>query len=219
MTKEQVCQAIDRHKIVVILRKVPEPYLQPLVQALYHGGIRLFEVTFVQDSEARLDETAQALKTIRATLGSEVVLGAGTVLCPAEVDRAKQAGAGYIISPGFDPAVVRHTLVQGLVSIPGAMTPSEILQAHHAGADYVKLFPAGDLGLGYAKSLLGPISHVKLLAVGGISEKNLEAYLQLGFAGAGVGGALVDKALMQAGDFAQLRQRAATMVQIAERFR
>lgn len=141
--------------------------------------------------------------------------GAGTVLTREQVDAAKDAGAKYIISPNTDEEIIRYTKQLGLVSIPGAMTPSEILAAHDAGADFVKLFPTVYLGLPYLKDIKGPINHVKLLGTGGLTEENLKDYLDMGMAGAGISGRLVDPELRKKNDYAALSRRAAAFMAIA----
>lgn len=103
-----------------------------------------------------------------------------------------------------------------MVSMPGAMTPTEIMAAHRAGADYVKLFPIGDLGSKYVKAVRGPISHVKLMAVGGVNEKNLQEFLSAGCVGAGIGGNLVNKQWIDAGEYDKITEVARAMVKIVE---
>jgi len=112
--------------------------------------------------------------------------------------------------------VIRYTKQQGLVSIPGAMTPSEILQAHDCGADFVKLFPAATLGLRYAKDIMAPISHVKLIATAGITEENFGQFLDLGFVGAGISGRLTEKRLIEEKNWDELTKRAEAFARIAQ---
>lgn len=142
--------------------------------------------------------------------------GAGTVLTPGQVDAAAQAGAEFIISPNSEPKVIRRTKELGLISIPGAMTPTEILMAHDCGADLVKLFPAATLGLAYVKDILAPISHVKMIATAGITEENFAQFLKLGLAGAGISGRLTDKKLIAEGNWAEFTRRAEAFRHIAE---
>ena len=129
----------------------------------------------------------------------------------AQLKLAAEAGAEYIISPNVDTAIIRATKAVGLISIPGAFTPSEIAGAYQAGADFVKLFPAGDLGVSYLKAIRAPISHVKLMAVGGINEGNAAAFLKAGAVGLGVGGNLAKRAWIEAGEFDKLTEAAKAM--------
>lgn len=206
---------IQQSKIIVIVRRIYGEDLLELSKALYAGGIRLMEVTFDQSDPDCMEKTSEAIAMLRRHHGDNMLFGAGTVLTTDQVDAAYRAGAAYIISPNTDSDVIRHTKELGLVSIPGAMTPTEILQAHNLGADFVKLFPAATLGLRYAKDILAPISHVKLIATAGITEENFGEYLKLGFAGAGVSGRLTEKRLIQEKNWEELTARAAAFVKIA----
>lgn len=209
---------ILKSKIIVIVRRVYGEDLIELSKALYEGGIRLMEVTFDQSDPDCMEKTTEAISMLNKYHGDKMLFGAGTVLSVDQVDAAYKAGAAYIISPNTNPDVIRHTRKLGLVSIPGAMTPSEILQAHECGANFVKLFPAATLGLRYAKDILAPISHVKLIATAGITEENIGEFLKLGFAGAGISGRLTEKRLIQEKNWAEFTERAAAFVRIAQQW-
>ena len=100
-----------------------------------------------------------------------------------------------------------------MVSMPGALTPTEVMQAHRAGADFVKLFPIGNLGVSYAKAVMAPISHVKLLAVGGVNENNVAEFLKAGMYGAGIGGNLANKKWIDAGEYHKITETAQKLVE------
>ena len=206
---------IEKNKIIFICRKIYGEELRKLARAMYDGGIRLMEVTFDQADPDCCQKTGQAIRMVDEEFGGRMQFGAGTVLTREQVDAAKDAGAKYIISPNTDEEIIRYTKQLGLVSIPGAMTPSEILAAHDAGADFVKLFPTVYLGLPYLKDIKGPINHVKLLGTGGLTEENLKDYLDMGMAGAGISGRLVDPELRKKNDYAALSRRAAAFMAIA----
>nr|MBC7243940.1 bifunctional 4-hydroxy-2-oxoglutarate aldolase/2-dehydro-3-deoxy-phosphogluconate aldolase [Chloroflexota bacterium] len=209
-------ETIEKHKLIVICRKIYGDDLKKLVAALFKGGIRLIEVTIDQQDPDCITKTCEAIHMLSELYGDALLVGAGTVLNEVQVDTTFKAGARYIVSPDYNPAVVRHTKELGLVSIPGAMTPTEILAAHNGGADFVKLFPATVLGFKYIKDILAPITHVKLIATGGVNEENFGQYLDLGFVGAGVSGRLTDKKLLENGDFDELTRRAEVFCQIAK---
>lgn len=206
---------IAEHKIVAICRRIYGEDLKKLAAALLKGGIRMIEVTFDQQDPDCVSKSCAALRLLGEHYGETMLVGAGTVLSAEQVDAAFKAGAKYIVSPDVNPAVVKRTKELGLASMPGAMTPTEILAAHNCGADFVKLFPATTLGFKYIKDILAPITHVKLVATGGVTEENLAQYLDLGFAGAGISGRLTDKALIQSGNFDELTRRAEVFVRIA----
>ena len=145
-------------------------------------------------------------------------VGAGTVTSPELVELTAKAGGAFIISPDTDVAVIKRTRELGLVSMPGALTPSEIKTAHNAGADYVKVFPLGSMGPGYLKAIRAPLSHIKMTAVGGINEKNLKEYLEAGACGAGIGGNLANKKWIENGEFDKITEVAKQLVQVVEEF-
>ena len=146
-------------------------------------------------------------------------IGAGTVITEAQVEAAYNAGAQYIISPNVNEKVIRKTLEKGLISMPGAMTPTEILRADELGAQFVKLFPAGYLGFSYIKDILGPISQVRFIATGGVNEETLPRYYDMGFCGAGISGRLTDRKLIESGDFEEFTRRARIFCEITEQRR
>jgi len=210
---------ISANKVIVIVRKMYGDDLLNLSKALYAGGVRLMEVTFDQQDPLRAEKTAAAIAMLGECHGDKMMFGAGTVLTIEQVDAACKAGAKYIISPNFKAEVVEHTKKRGLVSIPGCMTPTEIIDAHDCGADFVKLFPATTLGFKYIKDILAPISHVKLVATGGVNEENFGEYLDLGFAGAGISGRLTDRKLIAEGNWEELTRRAQVFSDIAKQYR
>jgi len=204
---DKLLSCIEENGIIAIFRKVPQASVVRLADALYRGGIRLFEVTFDQSDPDCLAHTAAAIRALCAAY-PDLYFGAGTVLTKEQVAAAKEAGGRFIISPNTDVEVIRYTKELGLVSIPGAMTPSEVMTAHNAGADFVKLFPAGWLGPDYLKNITSPISHVKLLATGGVGLDNFGDFVAAGCAGAGIGSSLCDKTRIKTGDWDGLTEEA-----------
>jgi 2-dehydro-3-deoxyphosphogluconate aldolase/(4S)-4-hydroxy-2-oxoglutarate aldolase len=176
------------------------------------------EITFDQANPDCIAKTSDAIRMLADKFEGKLLAGAGTVLSVKQVKAAFNAGAKYIISPNVDVEVITCAKRLGLLSIPGAMTPSEILTAHNAGADFVKLFPSGTLGFQYIKDILSPISHVRLVATGGVTEDTLSQYLDLGFAGAGVSGRLADRKLIGENNFSEIEKRARTFMDIANRY-
>ncbi len=199
--REKIIQKILDKKLVAIVRGVYGEDCVALAEALYAGGIELMEVTFDQKDPAGPAKTADTIALLCEKMAGRMDIGAGTVTSIELMEVAKNAGAKFIISPDMNPEVIKATVAAGMVSMPGAMTPTEILQAHNAGADFVKVFPTSGLGAGYIKAVAAPLNHIKLLAVGGVNEKNIGEFLKAGAVGAGVGGNLVNKALVTAGAF------------------
>lgn len=211
--RDQVIQQIQQEKIIAIVRGVGAEQCMKVADALYAGGIRLMEVTFDQKNPDSFRDTAKAIEAIGKAYEGRMLVGAGTVTTPELVELTAEFGGKYIISPDVNVEVIRRTRELGLVSLPGAMTPSEVMTAHNAGADFVKLFPAGNLGTAYVKAIRAPISHVKLLAVGGINEDNVADFLRAGMLGAGVGGNLANKKWIEAGEFDKITQTARKLLE------
>ncbi len=209
-------EQIENFKIFAIVRKIYSDDLLRLAEALFSGGIRMLEITFDQSDPDCIKKTSNSIKMLDKVMGKIMLLGAGTVLNVAQVEAAKAAGAKYIVSPNTDERVVRYSKLNGLISIPGAMTPSEMVNAVEYGADYVKVFPVSDLGLKYMTSIMSPLNHIKFIATGGVGLDNLNDYFKIGFVAAGIGGFLADKKLILRGDYAELTNRARKFVEIAQ---
>ncbi len=204
----QVKEGLLQGKIIAIVRGVQSKYIVNTVNALVEGGISCVEVTFNQSSEEGYKETIRSLELLSEHFSEKVLIGAGTVLTSKSVDEAASCGAKYIISPNVDQAVIERTKEKGLVSIPGALTPSEIMSAYNWGADILKLFPAGVFGTEYIKAIRAPISHVPMMAVGGISPDNIRGFFDIGIVGVGIGGKLVDTTAIEEGNFEALTKTA-----------
>jgi len=202
--RETIIKRMLEDKFIAIIRGMEEEKIVPLAEALYNGGFRCIEVTFNLREPDNYAQTARSIEAIVKRFGNDVLAGAGTVVSPELVDIAADAGAAYIVSPNTDVDVIRQTLKRGLISVPGALSASECMTAHNAGADLIKLFPTGSMGVGYLKSLKAPLSHLKFVATGGIDENNFKEYLQAGAVCIGVGGNLINKDWIAAGEFEKI---------------
>ena len=212
--REDVIKKTLEKKIVVIVRGVFGEDCVKLAQALYEGGIELLEVTFDQSKPEAFSRTADTIRQLVNTLGDKMIFGAGTVTSVELVHMAKEAGAQFIVSPDTNEQVIRATVEAGMVSMPGAMTPTEIVSAHSYGADFIKVFPIGNLGASYLKAVKAPLNHIKMLAVGGVTENNIGEYMAAGADGAGVGGQLVNKEWIANGEFDKITALAKEFVKI-----
>ena len=202
--KNEILKSIKENKIIVIIRKVKKDLLMPLADALYEGGIRLMEVTYCGDGTFSEEETAENIRMLTEYMKGKMFVGAGTVLTEKQVEMTKNAGGSFIISPDTNPDVIKKTCSLGMVSMPGALTPTEIVAAHRAGADFVKIFPAGDFGTSYIKAVRAPLSHIPMLAVGGVDENNLSEYFAAGISGIGVGSGIIKNKLLESGEFSKI---------------
>ncbi len=199
--REEMIQRVLDKKIIAIVRGIYGEVCVKLAQALYDGGIELMEVTFNQSRPEEFDRTSDTIRQLVDTMGEKMAIGAGTVTSIETLELAKNAGAKFIVSPDTNEAVIKETVAAGMVSMPGAMTSTEIMTAYSYGADFVKLFPCVNLGTDYIKAIRGPINHIRLLAVGGVNEKNIGEFIRAGVDGAGVGGNLVNKEWIAKGEF------------------
>jgi 2-dehydro-3-deoxyphosphogluconate aldolase/(4S)-4-hydroxy-2-oxoglutarate aldolase len=216
MQADEVREAIIREKLIAIVRGVEGGKIMETVDALFRGGIHLVEITLDQSNEGKMREALDSIRRVKREFAGRVFPGAGTVLSPAQASWAIDAGAQYIVSPDMNPGVIRKTRKLGALAIPGALTPTEIVGAVTAGADFVKLFPAGVLGCEYVKAVTAPLTHVHLLAVGGVDLSNMKDFLQAGVVGFGIGGNLVDKKIISRGKFDEIEALSRAFVQAME---
>lgn len=185
----------------------------PLAQALIDGGLPCAEVTF---------RTAAAEESIRlmAENHPDMLVGAGTVLTTEQVDRAVSAGAGFIVSPGFDPEIVDYCLAKKIPVFPGCITPSEVAQAVKRGLTVVKFFPAEQAGgVKMIKAMAAPYTTVKFMPTGGISAKNLADYLSCDKILCCGGSWMVKGDLVRAGEFDKIRELTKEAVELAKSIR
>ena len=201
-------QWIKQGKIIAILRGVESEICLRVAEALFNGGIRSMEITYDQKRPETWESTAGAIQEVARQFPGKLLVGAGTVTSPELVDLTAKYGGQFIVSPDTNVDVIRRTRDVGLVSIPGALTPSEILTAHHAGANMVKLFPAAQFGVSYLKAVRSPINNVDILAVGGINKDNINEFRAAGAVGVGVGGNLVNSEWIETGKFHKITEYA-----------
>ena len=195
-------EAILNHKLIAILRGVTPEQLIPLLEALYEGGVRLAEITFDAKGVTPAEETAWQIGAAAAHFAGRMHIGAGTVLTVEQAQLAIDNGAKFLISPNVDEGVIRYAKQQGVISMPGAFTPTEAVNAVNMGADFVKIFPSDTLGPKYFKAISAPLSHIKFLAVGGVDHLNVTDFLRSGAVGVGVASNIVNKEMLKKGDYA-----------------
>lgn len=196
---------------VVVLNEVKDAL--PLAKALVEGGLPCAEVTF--RTEAAEESIRQMAKEY-----PEMLVGAGTVLTIEQVDRAVNAGAKFIVSPGFDPEIVDYCLSKNIPVFPGCITPSEVAQAVKRGLKVVKFFPAEQFGgVATIKALAAPYTMVKFMPTGGISAKNLRDYLECDKILCCGGSWMVKGDLIKAGEFDTIRDLTKEAVALAKSIR
>ena len=199
-------ELFEETKLVAILRGVPSDMLCELLDCLYDNGIRLAEITYDATDEIPDEGTASDIGLAVKHMEGRMLIGAGTVIRKNQVDLTKAMGGSFIISPNMDPEIIRYTKELGMISMPGAMTVSEVCDAVNAGADYVKLFPASVLGPDFVKAILAPLRNAKLVAVSGVTPANVDDYLRAGCVGTAIGAGLFTTALLQSRRFDLISQ-------------
>ena len=192
---------LQERKVVAIVRGLAPDHIVRLGHALEAGGIGMMEITYDQRRPDTWKDTAGAIEAVEKTFGDRLLVGAGTVIRPQQVRMTYDAGGHYLVTPAVQPDIIHMGKALGLGMFPGAFTATEVLAACDAGADAVKLFPAGSAGPGYIKALKAPLSHVPMLAVGGVNEKNAGEFMKAGCVGVGVGGNLVNREWIENGEW------------------
>lgn len=195
MRKWDKLKFIEQNGIVAVIRKIDPSILEQVVRALVDGGVKVIEITV--DSE----NSYYFIAKLKEKYGDELLIGAGTVLDAFAAKTAIDANADFIFSPTFNKETVQLTNQYGRISIPGVLTPTEILNAYSAGADILKVFPGAALGAIYFKDVLGPLTHIPLMPTGGINLENLNQFLSNGAIAVGIGGALINNQLIANRDF------------------
>ena len=211
--REQIINAVNNEKLIVIVRGVAREKLIPMTEAMYKGGVRLLEITYSANGSTPDSETADRIKMLAEHFKGRMFIGAGTVLTEKQVELTAEAGGTFIISPDTNESVIKKTRELGLVSMPGSLTPTEIQTAHRAGADFVKLFPIDAFGKTYIKAVKAPLSHIKMLAVGGVELDNIAEYKEIGVSGFGIGGSIVNQKLIAENRFDEITELAKKYVQ------
>lgn len=202
-------ERIEKHQLVVVIRTERPEQAYEAARSCIDGGVRLVEISF------SVPEADGVIKKLAGTEG--VTVGAGTVLSVSDARKALRGGAAYIVSPHLDEDIVKFTKAEGAVSVPGASTPTEIMRAHRAGADIVKLFPFVEMGgLDFLKTIRGPLPFVRYMPSGGVTLDNFAEYLAARVSGIIVGSAIIRRELVKAGDWSGIRELAGKFVRLLE---
>ncbi|HZN68703.1 MAG TPA: bifunctional 4-hydroxy-2-oxoglutarate aldolase/2-dehydro-3-deoxy-phosphogluconate aldolase [Tepidisphaeraceae bacterium] len=192
--------------VIAVLRLDSTRSLTAIARALLAGGVTNVEVTMT--TPGALD----GIRALAAEFGETLVPGVGTVLDVPTCEAAVAAGARYVVSPHFDPAVVSATKRLGGVSMPGAFTPTEMLRAWAGGADVVKVFPSAAVGPNYIRDVLAPLPHLRLMPTGGVDARNAADWIRAGAVCVGAGASLVPKDALARGDWPAITANARAFV-------
>ena len=207
MNKANVISRIIEIGIVPVIRADSGDEARQLIEAIWAGGISIFEVTTTVPNAVSL------IETLAADFGSEVIIGAGTVLDVETTRSCLSAGAKFIVSPILDLDVVETCRKADTAVFPGALTPTEIVMAWNAGADAVKIFPAYAVGgANYIKAIKAPLPEIELIPTGGITLLTVGDYIRAGAIAVGVGGELADVRALRAGQRGKITDAACAFV-------
>ena len=214
MNKSEVLRQITETGIIPVVRAQSADEAMRAVEAIKEGGISVLEITMTVPGAVRL------IEEVARRYESDAIVGAGTVLDAETARLCILAGARFIVSPALDPETIACSRGYGVVMLPGAMTPTEVLAAWKAGADLVKVFPAGSLGgAAYIKNLKAPLPQIELVPTGGVSLKTAADFIKAGAAALGVGTDLVDTRSLRDGNARVITERARLFVEIVKEAR
>jgi 2-dehydro-3-deoxyphosphogluconate aldolase/(4S)-4-hydroxy-2-oxoglutarate aldolase len=210
---ESTAERIERIGLIPVLRAKNAKQAHAVVDAMIAGGVTVVEVTMTVPGAIEL------LRDLKQMHGENLLLGSGTVTTAKEAEATIEAGAEFVVSPSLHPEVIEATKAAHKLSIPGALTPTEVIKAHRAGADYVKIFPCSAMGgAPYLKALLAPFPFLKLIPTGGVTLDTAESFLKAGARALGVGGDLVNLTAVDEGRPEVITQAARAYLQVFERF-
>ena len=201
-----VTAAIEEAGVVAVIRMQEPERLRAVIDALADGGVRALEVTMTVPGAIEL------IRTLSSALSDDFLLGAGTVLDAQTAVHVIDAGARFVVSPVFRPAIIDVCHRNGVAALPGCFSPTEILTAWESGADIVKVFPATALGPSFFTDVRGPLPQLKLMPTGGVTLDNAGDWIRAGAVAVGVGTALLDRKAVAAGDYGVVRANAARIV-------
>lgn len=206
--KTHLLELVKHTRVIAIIRAKDSAQLINVVAALREGGIRLIEVSMTTPNALKvIEEAVQAF-------GHEAAIGAGTVLDAETARLVINAGAEFVFSPVFKPEMIEICRRYSKIAIPGAFTPTEILNAWECGADLVKIFPTSQVGPSYIKAVKAPLPQIDVIAVGGVDLDNAQTFIKAGCSAVGVGSSLVKKEFLEENNFKALTDLARRYVEV-----
>jgi 2-dehydro-3-deoxyphosphogluconate aldolase/(4S)-4-hydroxy-2-oxoglutarate aldolase len=211
---ETTAQILERVGIIPVLRARNAGQAHAVVQAMLAGGVTVVEVTMT------VPGAIDVLKELKSEYGDKLLLGSGTVTTADQAQATIDAGAEFVVSPSLHPTVIARTKANNKLSVPGALTPTEIITAWEEGADYVKVFPCSAMGgAPYLKSILAPFPHLKLIPTGGVTQQTAVDFLKSGAKALGVGADLVNLAAIDNGTPEFITEASRAYLKIIAQFR
>jgi 2-dehydro-3-deoxyphosphogluconate aldolase/(4S)-4-hydroxy-2-oxoglutarate aldolase len=210
MNKADVLEKVKELGLLAVIRGPSAELTVKMVEALVAGGVFGIEITYSTPN------AEEVVRTLSQTFGSKIVLGMGTLTKPEQANSAKTVGANFIVSPVCEAALVKSMVDSGLLTMAGALTPTEVLQAYNLGADVIKIFPGSLGGPAYIKALKGPFPYIPMMPTGGVSANNVAEWFATGVVAVGAGSELCPPQLAKEGKFDEITRRAAEFVQVVK---
>lgn len=210
MEKSVVLEKVKALGLLAVIRGPSADLTVQMVEALVKGGVTGIEITY---STPNAEEVVKALSSM---FGDSILLGMGTLTRPEQAVSAKAAGAHFLVSPICEHELVKAMVGSGLLTMAGALTPTEVFQAYSLGVDVVKVFPGSLGGPAYIKALKGPFPYIPMMPTGGVSAGNAKEWFAAGVVAVGAGSELCPPALAKEGKFAEISQNAAEFVKIIQ---
>lgn len=212
MNKQEVLKFIKREKLIPVIRAATAGEAVQAVEILASSGIKIFEITLTTPGAVEL------IRELGGAGGSQILIGAGTVLSRANAEKCVEAGAKFIVSPSFDAETIEFCRANEIAAMPGALTPTEISKAWQAGADCVKVFPCEAMGgAKYLKALKSVFPHIEMMPTGGVSLETIADFLESGAFAVGVGADLVDVKAIREGGLEIIAEKARKYLEIVKK--
>jgi 2-dehydro-3-deoxyphosphogluconate aldolase/(4S)-4-hydroxy-2-oxoglutarate aldolase len=210
MNRSETLEKIKELGVLAVIRGPSAELTVQMVEALVAGGITGIEITYSTPNAENV------VRTLVKQFGDTILVGMGTLTVPDQSISARKAGANFLVSPVCEPDLVRSMVASGLLTMAGALTPTEVLQAHKLGADVVKVFPGSLGGPSYVKALKGPFPSIPMMPTGGVSSGNVAEWFAVGVVAVGAGSELCPPQLAKEGKFAEITQRARDFAQVVK---
>jgi len=210
MDKIKNIELIIKNKIIAIIRTDFVEDLERIIESLYNSRIRIIEISF---------NTPNAIKFIEKLsikYEDEILIGAGTVIDNITAVNAISVGAKFIISPVYKKDIIKTCLRYNIISIPGILTPTEAISAYEEGADFLKVFPADNLGPDYIKAIKAPLPQLQIIPVGGVNLSNIKEFLNKGASAVGIGSSLINSKIIKSRDYKMIEENGKKFVDSVE---
>ena len=210
MNKVEILDKVKELGLLAVIRGPSLELTVKMVEALVAGGVLGIEITY------STPQAEEVVRTLTGKFGSSILLGMGTLTKPEQALSAKEAGATFLVSPICETNLLKAMIASGLMTMAGALTPTEVFQAYNLGADVIKIFPGSLGGPAYIKALKGPFPYIPMMPTGGVSAGNVAEWFATGVVAVGAGSELCPPQLAKDGKFDEISRRAAEFVQVVK---